>query len=194
MPLTLGLVITDMEYATRLYEVKKGQTDQMVKDIVEVLYEKLKKRPIVGKKLGNFLWHIFTDYFVDALKEVKKLWDEIEVDRLQPKAGVKITGEFWLQTHEGDGNYNIKRWLVDLLLQLQHQRDRLGSQVCQQISLDHRGHKALFLRMRYGPANLYARPEDRGILRHPLFQVWGVRRNKARRQCKNKGGDYSLLP
>ncbi|MGH9785640.1 MAG: hypothetical protein ACRD88_15800, partial [Terriglobia bacterium] len=23
----------------------------------------------------------------------------------------KITGEFWLQTHEGDGNYNIKRWL-----------------------------------------------------------------------------------
>jgi hypothetical protein len=40
----------------------------------------------VGKKLGNFLWHIFTDYFVDALKEVKRLWDEIEVDRLQPKA------------------------------------------------------------------------------------------------------------
>jgi predicted nucleotide-binding protein (sugar kinase/HSP70/actin superfamily) len=24
---------------------------------------------------------------------------------------VHITGEFWLQTHEGDGNYNIKRWL-----------------------------------------------------------------------------------
>jgi predicted nucleotide-binding protein (sugar kinase/HSP70/actin superfamily) len=121
MPLTLGLVyamfmgdlITDMEYATRPYEVKKGQTDQVVRESVEVLYEKLKKRPIVGKKLGNFLWHIFTDYFVDALKEVKKLWDEIEVDRLQPKARVKITGEFWLQTHEGDGNYNIKRWLEE---------------------------------------------------------------------------------
>ena len=28
---------------------------------------------------------------------------------MKPK--VKITGEFWLQTHEGDGNYNIKRWL-----------------------------------------------------------------------------------
>ena len=27
------------------------------------------------------------------------------------KTRVKITGEFWLQTHEGDGNYNIKRWL-----------------------------------------------------------------------------------
>jgi predicted nucleotide-binding protein (sugar kinase/HSP70/actin superfamily) len=30
---------------------------------------------------------------------------------LRAKAKVKITGEFWLQTHEGDGNYNIKRWL-----------------------------------------------------------------------------------
>jgi predicted nucleotide-binding protein (sugar kinase/HSP70/actin superfamily) len=27
------------------------------------------------------------------------------------KARVKVTGEFWLQTHEGDGNYNIKAWL-----------------------------------------------------------------------------------
>ncbi len=33
------------------------------------------------------------------------------MDHLRVKAKVKITGEFWLQTHEGDGNYNIKRWL-----------------------------------------------------------------------------------
>ena len=33
------------------------------------------------------------------------------MDRLRAKAKVKITGEFWLQTHEGEGNYNIKRWL-----------------------------------------------------------------------------------
>jgi predicted nucleotide-binding protein (sugar kinase/HSP70/actin superfamily) len=38
-------------------------------------------------------------------------WDDIEVDRLRVKCCVKITGEFWLQTHEGDGNYDIKRWL-----------------------------------------------------------------------------------
>ena len=119
MPLTLGLVfsmfmgdlLTDMEYAIRPYEVKKGQTDQVLNQSVELLYEKLKNRPIVGKKLKNLLWHIFTDYFVKVLGEVKVLWSEIEVDRLQPKPKVKITGEFWLQTHEGDGNYNIKRWL-----------------------------------------------------------------------------------
>src|SRR4029453_14279876 len=34
-----------------------------------------------------------------------------EVDRLRPKPRVKITGEFYLQTVEGDPNYNIHRWL-----------------------------------------------------------------------------------
>ncbi|RMH06183.1 MAG: hypothetical protein D6699_02545, partial [Aquificota bacterium] len=119
MPLTFGLVyamflgdlLTDMEYATRPYEVKEGQTDKVLKDSVELLYEKLKRRPIKGKKLDSLLWHVFTGYFVEALREVKSLWDEVEVDRLRVKPKVKITGEFWLQTHEGDGNYNIKRWL-----------------------------------------------------------------------------------
>jgi Uncharacterized protein conserved in bacteria len=53
MPLTLGLVyamfmgdlITDMEYATRPYEVKKGQTDQVVRESVEVLYKNSKRDP-----------------------------------------------------------------------------------------------------------------------------------------------------
>ena len=35
----------------------------------------------------------------------------IEVDRLRVKPSVKITGEFYLQTVEGDPNYNIHRWL-----------------------------------------------------------------------------------
>jgi predicted nucleotide-binding protein (sugar kinase/HSP70/actin superfamily) len=35
----------------------------------------------------------------------------VEVDRLRVKPMVKITGEFYLQTVEGDPNYNIHRWL-----------------------------------------------------------------------------------
>ena len=38
-------------------------------------------------------------------------FEAIEVDRLQPKPIVKLTGEFYLQTVEGDPNYNIHRWL-----------------------------------------------------------------------------------
>lgn len=119
MPFTMGTIwavllgdlVTDLEYLIRPYEVVPGKTDQVVKESVDYLYEIFKKRPIKGKKWGSFAWHLMTGYFTDALKEVKKKFDTIEVDRLRPKAKVAITGEFWLQTHEGDGNYNIKRWL-----------------------------------------------------------------------------------
>ncbi|MFQ5623529.1 MAG: hypothetical protein ACE5FS_09045, partial [Paracoccaceae bacterium] len=37
----------------------------------------------------------------------------VEVDRLRVKPMVKITGEFYLQTVEGDPNYNIHAWLED---------------------------------------------------------------------------------
>ncbi len=106
-----GDILTDMEYLTRPYEVVPGETDQVMQESIEYLYGVFNNRPIRGKKWGNLAWHLLTPYFTKALKEVKKKWDAIEVDRLRVKPKVKITGEFWLQTHEGDGNYNIKRWL-----------------------------------------------------------------------------------
>ncbi len=45
------------------------------------------------------------------MREVRAKFDAIEVDRLRVKPKVKITGEFYLQTVEGDPNYNIHRWL-----------------------------------------------------------------------------------
>ena len=48
---------------------------------------------------------------MNALREVHRKFDAIEVDRLRVKPIVKITGEFYLQTVEGDPNYNIHRWL-----------------------------------------------------------------------------------
>ena len=50
-------------------------------------------------------------YFARALREVHRKFAAIEVDRLRVKPTVKITGEFYLQTVEGDPNYNIHRWL-----------------------------------------------------------------------------------
>jgi predicted nucleotide-binding protein (sugar kinase/HSP70/actin superfamily) len=119
MPLSLGIVwailcgdmLTDMEYLTRPYEVVPGQTDKVMKESADYLFEVFEKRPIRGKKWGMLAWHFLSSYFADALRVVKKKFDAIEVDRLQVKPKIKITGEFWLQTHEGDGNYNIKQWL-----------------------------------------------------------------------------------
>ena len=45
------------------------------------------------------------------MREVRTKFAAIEVDRLRVKPTVKITGEFYLQTVEGDPNYNIHRWL-----------------------------------------------------------------------------------
>ncbi len=119
MPMSLGLIwsilcgdlLVDLEYMTRPYEVNPGQTDAVLKESVEYLYEVFLHRPNRGKKYGTLAWHLMSNYFTKALREVRKKWDAIEVDHLRVKAKVKVTGEFWLQTHEGDGNYNIKRWL-----------------------------------------------------------------------------------
>ena len=118
-PLMLGLVwsamcgdmIADMEYATRPYEVVRGQTDAVAKESIELLYQAFRHRPEHNGTLSSVMWHMTTNYFTRVMREVKKKWDAIEVDRTRVKARVKITGEFWLQTHEGEGNYNIKRWL-----------------------------------------------------------------------------------
>ncbi len=119
LPLCLGLVwgilcgdlLTDLEYMTRPYEVNPGQTDRVLKECVEYLYEVFHRRPDHGEKYGTIAWHLLSNYFTRALREVRKRWDAIEVDRLRVKPKVKITGEFWLHIHEGEGNYNIKRWL-----------------------------------------------------------------------------------
>lgn len=112
-----GLIATDlvmdMEYQIRPYEVNPGETDRVARESIDYLHEVFRNRPLRDndKKLGILLWHIFTDYFTDALAEVHRRFSQIEVDRLRVKPMVKITGEFFLQTVEGEPNYNIHRWL-----------------------------------------------------------------------------------
>lgn len=119
IPFTLGglwaILCTDvlqsLEYQVRPYEVEAGATQRAVEESVDYLCEVFRKRPHRGKKWGTLVWHLSTDYFVSALREVRKKFDVIEVERLQCKPVVKITGEFYLQTVEGEPNYNIHRWL-----------------------------------------------------------------------------------
>jgi predicted nucleotide-binding protein (sugar kinase/HSP70/actin superfamily) len=94
----------------RPYEVLPGQTEAVVKESIEYLYQVFRHRPAMSAK-KSVLWHLTTPYFTRALREVHRKFAEIEVDRLRVKPKVKITGEFYLQTVEGDPNYNIHRWL-----------------------------------------------------------------------------------
>jgi predicted nucleotide-binding protein (sugar kinase/HSP70/actin superfamily) len=119
LPFTLGAIwavivsdlVQDLEYQIRPFEVKAGETERTVRESVEYLYEVFRRSPARGRKWSAAPWYLGTGYFVKALREVYRNFDRIEVDRLRVKPVVKITGEFYLQTVEGDPNYNIHRWL-----------------------------------------------------------------------------------
>src|SRR5262245_42889520 len=119
LPFTLGAVwglvltdvVQDLEYQLRPYELHEGDTEKAARELVEYLYEVFRKRPRRGEKWASLAWHLVTPYFVNAMREVRRRFDAVEVDRLRVKPIVKITGEFYLQTVEGDPNYNIHRWL-----------------------------------------------------------------------------------
>ena len=118
LPMTLGFLwaifctdlVQDLEYQVRPYEIIPGQTDAVVRESVEHLYQVFRKRPR-HDSWRSVAWHLTTPYFAKALREVHRRFAAIQVDRLRAKPIVKITGEFYLQTVEGDPNYNIHRWL-----------------------------------------------------------------------------------
>jgi predicted nucleotide-binding protein (sugar kinase/HSP70/actin superfamily) len=118
LPMTLGCLwavfctdlVQDLEYQVRPYEVTPGQTKAVVEESVEHLYQVFRNRPARGT-WRSITWHLTTSYFTRAMREIHGKFSAIEVDRLRPKPVVKITGEFYLQTVEGDPNYNIHRWL-----------------------------------------------------------------------------------
>jgi predicted nucleotide-binding protein (sugar kinase/HSP70/actin superfamily) len=118
LPVTLGCLwaifctdlIQDLEYQVRPYEVAPGQTEAVVKESVELLYRAFRDRPQKGT-WRSVLWYLTTRYFTTVMRRIRAKFDAIEVDRLRVKPTVKITGEFYLQTVEGDPNYNIHRWL-----------------------------------------------------------------------------------
>jgi predicted nucleotide-binding protein (sugar kinase/HSP70/actin superfamily) len=118
LPMTLGCLwaifctdlIQDLEYQVRPFEVVPGQTDAVVKESIEYLYEVFTARPKQGPYKA-VAWHLLGSYYTKALREIHRKFAAIEVDRLRVKPKVKITGEFYLQTVEGAPNYNIHRWL-----------------------------------------------------------------------------------
>ena len=118
LPFTFGALwaifctdlVQDFEYQVRPYEVTPGQTDAVVRESIDYLYDAFRNRPRHGGA-RSVAWFLGSSYFTKALREVKRRFDAIEVDRLRVKPTVKITGEFYLQTVEGDPNYNIHRWL-----------------------------------------------------------------------------------
>jgi predicted nucleotide-binding protein (sugar kinase/HSP70/actin superfamily) len=93
--LVAGDVLNALAYRIRPYEVNAGDTDKAVAASKAILYKALKEQ-------SNILL---------AMAKCKPLLAAVKVDRTQPKPKVSIIGEFWAMTTEGDGNYQLQRFL-----------------------------------------------------------------------------------
>ena len=130
----LGDVVHQLVYQFRPYEVRSGETDQVFREVVGDLARILRDRepfellaaaprllrpPLERRrKLHNFLntlgkirEHLYGRALGDALAAARAQIDAIDVDRLRVKPVVQVTGEFWAQTTESDGNYRIFEFL-----------------------------------------------------------------------------------
>jgi predicted nucleotide-binding protein (sugar kinase/HSP70/actin superfamily) len=93
--LVAGDVINGIGYRLRPYEVEPGATDRAIKRAKDICYDALLNQKSILLALTR------------AKKEFKKV--EIDITKVRPK--VAIIGEFWAMTTEGDGNYQLQRFL-----------------------------------------------------------------------------------
>ncbi|MFQ5585344.1 MAG: activator of (R)-2-hydroxyglutaryl-CoA dehydratase [Thermodesulfobacteriota bacterium] len=127
--LMMADLINSLAYQVRPYEVEKGKTDEVLEDAMHSLYEKIKRRrPFelsekgrrrlnslgmegAGRYIGKFLSQMYGKEYTEGLRCVAEQLNTVETDPFRVKPVVKITGEFWAQTTEGDGNFNMFSFL-----------------------------------------------------------------------------------
>jgi hypothetical protein len=93
--LVCGDVLNALGYRIRPYEVEAGATNRALETAKKSLYQALYAK---------------TNIFV-ALYKCRKEFANIKVDRLRARPKVSIIGEFWAMTTEGDGNYQLQKFL-----------------------------------------------------------------------------------
>jgi predicted nucleotide-binding protein (sugar kinase/HSP70/actin superfamily) len=93
--LVCGDVLNALGYRIRPYEVEVGATNRALEEAKRILYKALYEK---------------TNIFA-ALYRSRKLFENIKVDRLRVRAKTSIIGEFWAMTTEGDGNYQLQKFL-----------------------------------------------------------------------------------
>ena len=160
--ISIGDLLNEVGYLVRPFEVEPGATNRALDRCTEMLRQAMHDRPFYSfdksklkglrrwrglssriETLGKFWQQVRTRHYTDVLEECRKILAEVQVDRTRVAPIVKITGEFWAQTTEGDGNFNMFRflegegaevlvepvatWLLYMLWQVkQGYRDRFG--------------------------------------------------------------------
>ncbi len=120
--MNIGDIINDVAYQIRPFEVVPGQTDKVLEECMDMMYERMKTKKYFdfNSKMGSFLSkvpgsnyiqrfvdQVMSDYYIETLTDIRNKFNEVKVDRTRVKPICKVTGEFWAQTTEGDGNFNM---------------------------------------------------------------------------------------
>ena len=91
----VGDVLNALGYRLRPYEVTPGAVNAALARCKEMVYEALATR----KSL------------IPVLLRCRRELAAVKIDRTLPKPKVAIIGEFWAMTTEGDGNYQLQKFL-----------------------------------------------------------------------------------
>ena len=136
--LYLGDMLNDLTHNIRAYEVNAGETTRVMdlcmqdlcdhlrtyksKDLPKWVMTRLANRNIL-RGLIHFIYkmhqHMRGQEFSDVLERCRQRIDGIAIDRLRLRPIVKIIGEFWAQTTEGGGNYQMFQFLENEGAQVQ---------------------------------------------------------------------------
>ena len=125
--LMLGDLLGEVANQIRPYELEQGATDRALQAAVDDVGATLRARrpfvPAAGRSprrlpaarrfdgWAKFLAALRDASLTAAASRARGRFDAIAIDPLRAKPRVKITGEFWAQTTEGDGNFNMFRFL-----------------------------------------------------------------------------------
>ncbi len=132
--LQLADLVNDLVHQIRPFGVVAGETDRAADDVLADMAQFLRERRIFELMEDGPRWltkrlekrkaldsifsvlckiyeHLYNRAFRRALETWRARLDAVEVDRLRAKPIVKITGEFWAQTTEGDGNFRMFQFL-----------------------------------------------------------------------------------
>jgi len=91
----IGDIMNILGYKMRPYEVEAGSVDAAMEECRLLISRAFEEKTNLTK----------------ALWKCRKILEKVQLNRLQPKAKVLVMGEFWAAMTEGDGNYNLHRFL-----------------------------------------------------------------------------------
>lgn len=92
----IGDLINGFVNKIQPYETVPGSTLLAKKDAIEICIKRFAEKKIYK-----------------GLQEVKKRFAQVKCDFTQIKPIVKVSGEFWASLTETQGNYHLKKWLVE---------------------------------------------------------------------------------